>query len=99
MHPGFLLNPDVAYLNHGGYGALPGARLRRVPAIPARAGARAGRLLHTAGVTGPRGAPRSRPGRLTEARSMLASFLGARRSDVRDNERRARMFGKHPSVV
>ena len=62
MREGFLLDPDVAYFNHGELRRVPGRGLRRVPAAPARARARADGLLR----------PSLRRVRCSHARAALA---------------------------
>jgi isopenicillin-N epimerase len=81
VKPGFLLDPDVAYLNHGGYGACPAlvfeenqrlqAELERGPTdfLARRLG---GCFWETDGG----------PGLLDSARAALAAFLGAATNDL-----------------
>jgi isopenicillin-N epimerase len=81
VKPGFLLDPDIAYLNHGGYGACPApvfeeyqrlqAELERGPTdfLARRLG---GCFWETDGG----------PGLLDSARAALAAFLGAETNDL-----------------
>jgi isopenicillin-N epimerase len=82
MHGDFLLDPDVAYLNHGGFGACPRAvfeeyqRLQReLEQGPTDFLTR--RLVEWFWDEGESG-----PGLLRDARTVLATFVGARPEDL-----------------
>ncbi|MGH3066415.1 MAG: aminotransferase class V-fold PLP-dependent enzyme, partial [Gaiellaceae bacterium] len=80
MRDGFLLDPDVVYLNHGGYGACPTAvfdeyqrRQRELERQPTDF------LLRRLGTWF---WDESRSSLLDEARAALAAFVGARAEDL-----------------
>ena len=81
MRPGFLLDPDVAYLNHGSYGACPEPVFAEYQRLQLEL-ERAPTDFFTRRVfTGFWGADEG-TGKLTGARDALAAFLGARRDDL-----------------
>ena len=81
MRPGFLLDPDVAYLNHGSYGACPEPVFAEYQRLQLEL-ERAPTDFFTRRVfTGFWGADDG-TGRLTRARDALAAFLGARGDDL-----------------
>ena len=81
MRPGFLLDPDVAYLNHGSYGACPEPVFAEYQRLQLEL-ERAPTDFFTRRVfTGFWGADDG-TGRLTAARGVLAAFLGARADDL-----------------
>ena len=81
MRPGFLLDPDVAYLNHGSYGACPESVFAEYQRLQLEL-ERAPTDFFTRRVfTGFWGADDG-SGLLTVARAALAAFLGARGDDL-----------------
>jgi isopenicillin-N epimerase len=81
VRPGFLLDPDVAYLNHGSYGACPEPVFAEYQRLQLEL-ERAPTDFFTRRVfTGFWGADDG-TGRLTGARDVLAAFLGARGDDL-----------------
>jgi isopenicillin-N epimerase len=67
----WLLDPDVTYLNHGGYGACPRPVLERYQAWQRELEHEPTDLFS-----------RRLPGQLAEVRARLAAFLGARPEDL-----------------
>jgi isopenicillin-N epimerase len=81
VRPGFLLDPDVAYLNHGSYGACPEPVFAEYQRLQLEL-ERAPTDFFTRRVfTGFWGVDDG-TGRLTGARDVLAEFLGARGDDL-----------------
>ncbi|MGH3079266.1 MAG: aminotransferase class V-fold PLP-dependent enzyme [Gaiellaceae bacterium] len=81
MRGGFLLDPAVAYLNHGSYGACPEPVFAEYQRLQLELEREPTDFFTRRVFTGFWGAEEA-PGRLAEARSALASFLGARADDL-----------------
>lgn len=71
MRGGFLLDPDVAYLNHGSYGACPASVMDEYQRLQ--------RVLEREPTDF---FARSFEGAMRDARAVLASFVGARAADL-----------------
>jgi isopenicillin-N epimerase len=78
---GFLLDPDVAYLNHGSFGACPEPVFREYQRLQLEL-ERGPTDFFTRRVSRWFWAGGEQPGRLAEARAALASFVGARADDL-----------------
>jgi len=81
VQSGFLLDPDVAYLNHGGYGACPEPVFAEYQRFQAELD-RGPTDFFTRNVFKGFWGSDDGTGRLTDARSALAAFLGARTADL-----------------
>jgi isopenicillin-N epimerase len=81
VQSGFLLDPDVAYLNHGGYGACPEPVFAAYQRFQAELERGPTDFFTRSVFKGFWGADDG-TGRLTDARSALAGFLGGSTSDL-----------------
>jgi isopenicillin-N epimerase len=81
VREGFLLDPDVAYLNHGGYGACSREVFDEYQRLQVEL-ERGPTDFFTRGLGDWPWDTGERPGRLTEARAALARFVGARTDDL-----------------
>jgi isopenicillin-N epimerase len=81
VHGDFLLDPEVAYLNHGSYGACPRAVFDEYQRLQ-RELERGPTDFFTRRVFGWFGDRGQQPGELAEARAVLAAFVGARVDDL-----------------
>ena len=92
MRDGFLLDPDVVYLNHGGYGACPTAVFDEYQRWPRELEPEPTDFL--ARRLGAWFREETGSSLIDEARASLAAFLGARAQDAgagaRDGGRAAR---------
>jgi isopenicillin-N epimerase len=81
VRDGFLLDPDVVYLNHGGYGACPRAVFDEYQRLQ-RDLERGPTDFFTRRVSRGFWGGGEEPGELFEARAALARFVGARAEDL-----------------
>src|SRR5262245_57626659 len=81
MRDGFLLDPTVVQLNHGSFGACPVTGVEESQRIQRELEARPTDFCTRKVAKWFWGAP-EKPGRMAEARSVLASFLGVRADDL-----------------
>lgn len=81
MRDGFLLDPEVAYLNHGGYGACSRLVFDEYQRLQAEL-ERGPTSFFTRGLGDWPWDTGERPGRLTRARATLAAYVGARTDDL-----------------
>jgi isopenicillin-N epimerase len=81
MREGFLLDPDVVYLNHGSFGACPAAVFEEYQRLQRELEAEPTDFFRRKAARWFWGLP-ERPGLLDEARAALAAFLGARPDDL-----------------
>jgi isopenicillin-N epimerase len=81
VHGDFLLDPEVAYLNHGSYGACPRAVFEEYQRLQLEL-ERGPTDFFTRKVALWSSDGREHPGQLAEAREALASFVGARAQDL-----------------
>jgi isopenicillin-N epimerase len=81
VRPGFLLDPDVAYLNHGGYGACPEPVFAEYQRLQLELEREPTDFFTRRIFTGFWGADDG-SGRLAGARAALAAFLGAHGDDL-----------------
>jgi len=81
VRPGFLLDPDVAYLNHGSYGACPEPVFREYQRLQAELERGPTDFFTRRAFTGFWGEDDG-TGELARALAALAAFLGARSEDL-----------------
>jgi isopenicillin-N epimerase len=81
VRDGFLLDPDVAYLNHGGYGACSRGVFVEYQRLQAEL-ERGPTDFFTRRIGDGSSDSRSRNGLLTDARRALAAYVGARGEDL-----------------
>ena len=81
MRSGFLLDPDVTYLNHGSYGACSEPVFREYQRLQLELERQPTDFFTRRAFTGFWGEDDG-SGELARARAKLASFLGARRDDL-----------------
>jgi isopenicillin-N epimerase len=81
VRPGFLLDPDVAYLNHGGYGACPEPVFAEYQRLQLELEREPTDFFTRRAFRGFWGEDDG-TGTLARARSTLAAFLGARGADL-----------------
>jgi isopenicillin-N epimerase len=81
VRSGFLLDPNIAYLNHGGYGACPERVFAEYQRLQVEL-ERGPTDFFTRNVFKGFWGADDGTGRLTDARSALAAFLGGRTSDL-----------------
>ena len=81
MQGEFLLDPEVAYLNHGSYGACPGAVFEEYQRLQRELERQPTDFFVRRAFTSFWG-PSERPGGIDEARAALAAFIGAATDDL-----------------